>query len=194
VGVFGIATLVRGDTGPSWPGFGSLERFVPWLGALPGAVEGYVLSTAMLLLLFGAVDRWTACWTRQRALVSGLLVAAVATISLGGDAANLGRWIGAALLVGVAVLVVYVLALRQDLTVLPLATGVLKVADVVGSCLQRQHPAAVPGAIIAALGITALAWWWFRTLRELAARPTASGEAVPPPVPPAPPPPAVATS
>ncbi|MBI4625646.1 MAG: CPBP family intramembrane metalloprotease [Verrucomicrobia bacterium] len=168
IGALTIAGAVRGRASPPWPSFAGAETFVPWVSASLGAMTRYLAETAVLLLFFGAIDRWSAGWTRRRVVVGALAVVAGAVLTLSNSAPDLASWLGSGVLLGVAVLVFYAFALRHDLSVLPLVTGVMSMTGVMEAALQRQYPTALPGAILAVVAVGALAWWWFKALRAVA--------------------------
>lgn len=168
IGLLALAAAVRGRASPPWPSFAGVETFLPWASASLAAITRFIGETAVLLLFFGAVDRWSAGWTRRRVAIGALLVVGGAALTLSSSAPDLGSWLASAALLGVAVLFFYALALRHDVSVLPLVTGVMAVTGVLDGAFQRQYPAAIPSAIIAAVVVAALAWWWFKRLRELA--------------------------
>jgi hypothetical protein len=178
MGTLAMADAVRGHATPPWPSFAGAGTFVPWINASLGATTRYIAETAVLLLVFSVLDRWSAGWTRRRIAVGTLAVVAGTALTLNSSAPSLASWLGSAVVLGVAVLLFYALVLRYDLTVLPLVTGVMSAARALEAGFQRQYPAALPGAIVAGVVVTALAWWWFKALRAVAT-PDATLEATP---------------
>lgn len=169
-GALALAGFFRERATPPWANLAGAETVFPWLGALPGAITSYVASTALLLMVFATMDRLSAGWSRRRLLVGVIGIVAASVLALGSDAPDHMTWLMAALGLGLFVTAAYVLALRQDLTLLPLTNGVLAVAGVLEGGIQRQHPAALPAALLAAVAVGTLAWWWFKALRGLAGR------------------------
>jgi hypothetical protein len=193
-GVIGVGLLALGAAlaevpAPDWPSFAGAEAWLPPLGAAPFIVSGYVAQTVVAVLVFGAVDRWSAGWSLRRGVAGAALGGAAALLFLGGEAPGIAAWCGSAALVGAGLVALYVLALRQDLTVLPLATGVVAIAGALAGAAPRHHPHAWTSALLGCVVVSLLAWTGFTALRALASRPTDPQvtPATPPPPPPLPP-------
>jgi hypothetical protein len=123
-----------------------------------------------------SIEWWTASWTRRR------VPAAVALIVLGFLAAgappgsHLGGWAVSGAITAAALLAAYTTLLRFDLTMLPVALGVMTGVRVLARAAERPYPGAIAGGIGGVLLVTALAALWFGILRRTPA--TAPGPAV----------------
>ncbi len=170
IGAIAIGRSLRGGTWPNWPSFGGAQTVAPWLSAAPDAVTEYLTRTVIALLVFGTIDRVTAAWSRRRMGMGFPALIIGAILLLPGSGVTVERWLGSAALLGGALLAIYVFALRQDLTVVPLVTGAMVIPGLLSASFQRQYSGAVASSVIAALSVAALAWWWFKTLRTIAAR------------------------
>ena len=94
---------------PRWADFTPVADFVPLLTASLQPVSSFIVRTALALLVFAAVDRLTAGWTRRQALFSVLFV--VVGLVIGGTAGgDLTEWIVHGLAMAVVLWVAYVFA------------------------------------------------------------------------------------
>jgi len=159
-GVLAFGAWLRSAGPPEWPPLGAAASYVPVAATALQPLAGYLMRTVVLMVLLVGMDRFTQAWTRRHWLAGALLVLSPIVLTSPGGQDGLARWGLAALAEGGVLLVVYLAALRVDLTLLPLAAGTLAVLSMIREGVVRAHPGALPGAAIAVLLLIALAWWW----------------------------------
>jgi hypothetical protein len=80
--------------------------------------------------------------------------------------ADLAGWAAGGIVLGVTLAVLYAALLRFDLTQVPIAIGTMAVVTTLARGGQRAHPGALAGSMLAAVMVSAIAWWWFDALRR----------------------------
>jgi Type II CAAX prenyl endopeptidase Rce1-like len=158
-----ITVVIRASGEPRWPPVGALAAYLPLMAAVLDPVPALLLRTITLLALLTAVDDLTRGWTRHRLISGVLLVVAGAVLSAPSDPSSISQWVSAVSVSGIGFLAAYVLLLRSDLTMTPIAVGTL-------ALLQQVPDVSTSGAVAASLVeivVTAVvAWWLFRLLRR----------------------------
>jgi len=169
VGAVGAATRVAGamfgSAGPIWPSYAGASSYVPLLAAATNPVGTLMTRTVFLLLIVSAADRLTAGWTRRRAVVGVLLLIVGGVLGAAGSPEILVPWVAFAALVGALMTAAYVVVLRHDASIVPIAAAVMTMAGTLYEGSARAYPGALPGAIIAVIAMGAVAYGWFRALR-----------------------------
>jgi membrane protease YdiL (CAAX protease family) len=165
--VAGIATLIvtfAPQAAPRWPGYGPVGTAVPWIAAALGSVSGFATTATLLLLVFVAVDRWTAGWTHRKGLVSILLLLVGLVVAGMQSVESLAAWLGAGLLVGVGMWAAYVWVLRFNLSLVPVAGGAFAASEAVTRGLEAAYPGALAGSVVAVVLVGVMAIFWHRSL------------------------------
>ncbi len=171
VGAFAAALLALAGSlrTPAWAVAASiapLGTFVPAMAVALEPLAGFLTRVAVMLSLLTGIHHVTLGWTRRRAL-SGAVVVLVGFLGAGAPAGSqLAGWIAAGAVLGLGLLVAYATVLRADLTMVPMALGVMMAIGALGRGLQRPFPGALPGALVAAVLTALLAWWCFLALRR----------------------------
>ncbi len=145
-GVRALAGAVAPSMGPGWGDFGPAGASIPLLAAAIGPFSAFITQALLLSLVFHAVHR---LWTRRRATAIGLLM--VMGLVLGGRSIeSIPSWIVGGLLIGAALVAVYVVVLRyQPGAVIPVVAA-MTVVSALREGLRMNYPAALPGAVLAA--------------------------------------------
>jgi len=166
-----LAAAIRTPVWARFPGLEALGTALPPLQQALEPVAGYLTRMTVLLTVMVTLDRITASWTRRRWLPIATL--AVLGFLAGGppSGTHLGGWALAGLVTSAALLVTYLTLLRFDITLVPLALGVMVAVGAIGRGVQGAFPVAIAGALAGAIVIGAIAWLWFRALRRRAATP-----------------------
>jgi hypothetical protein len=154
---------------PPWariPDITPLNTVIPFVEVATDPIPGFLIRLAVLLALFIAIDRVTTGWTRLR--VPAAIGLALAGFVAAGPptGAGVSGWLAAAALTASALVIVYVALLRIDLSMTPLALGTAASLGALTRGAHRPFPGALPGALVAAILMSALAWVWFRALRK----------------------------
>jgi hypothetical protein len=167
-GASAVASTIRAATWARVPSIDALGTFVPIADAALDPIAGLMTRIAVGTAALLALDRWTASWTRRRP-AAALALAIIGFLSSGPPmSSHLGAWAIAGLLPAAAVAAAYVTLLRFDLTMVPIALGVMGAAGSLLRAAGRPYPGAVAGSILAAGLVILLASGWFRALRHAA--------------------------
>ncbi|MCP4656149.1 MAG: CPBP family intramembrane metalloprotease, partial [bacterium] len=180
-GLTALASRVRPALAPEWPDYAAAAGWLPFFAAALFPLATFVGTATVALLIFTAVDRFSAAWTRRRVLSAGILLVVGLVVS-GGAVTTVRWWLADGVLLGAMLIVAYVLVLRRQLSLVPLAVaamvalGTLEVGFLRGFPGGGQmggspgggqmggFPAALPGAVAAAILIVLAAVGWTRKL------------------------------
>ena len=155
VGVFGAALLALAGAlrTPAWADVGGvapLGAYVPMLSVALEPLAGYLTRAAVFLSLLVNVSQITLGWTHRR-VVAGAAVALVGFLGAGAPAGSeMAGWAAAGTILAVGLLAAYATVLRADLTMVPLALGIMMGLGAVTRGAQRPFPGALPGSVVAA--------------------------------------------
>lgn len=170
VGLFGAALTITAAwlRTPSWAQFSdvsSLGTYLPILDVAIDPLTGLLNRIAVVATFLAAISLITHGWTERRILgIIAMLV--IGFVGAGAPAGSfVSGWAAAGALLATGLVVVYVFALRIDLTMVPITLGTMTAFGVLARGAQRVFPGALAGSAIAALVIGAAAWWAFRMLR-----------------------------
>jgi membrane protease YdiL (CAAX protease family) len=163
-GIAAAIVAIAPQAAPRWPAYGPAGSAAPWLTATLGPVSGFITMAALLLLVFVALDRWTAGWTRRKGLVSILLLAAGLVVAGMESVQSLPSWLAAGVLVGAGIWAAYFWVLRFDLSLLPVAVGAFIALEVLAEGLGGAYPGALAGSIAAVVLVGIVAFLWYRSL------------------------------
>jgi membrane protease YdiL (CAAX protease family) len=165
-GTMTVAKSLAAPSYPSWADYAPAATLLPVIEAAFTPLVTFVLSTALVLLLFIAVDRFTSWWTERRALLTmGLLLFGIAVVGLS-FSENLLYLLVAGLVVGFFLIASYIGLVRFELSIVPIAVGLYQALYVIEEGAKRAYAAALPGAILAALLMIWISILWSGSLRE----------------------------
>ena len=167
-----LSALV-GSSGPVWPSYAGAGTFVPFLASAVGPVITMLTRVIVLVFAIVAVKWITAGWTRRRAVGALALWLVGGLLGTPGSPENLVLWIASAALVGALLVAMYVGVLRHDVSALPFGVAVMTLTGTLREGWVRPYPGALAGAIVAVVAMSAVAYWWFRALRQKPPTPVA---------------------
>jgi hypothetical protein len=124
---------------------------------------------AVLVTVLVTLDRITASWTRRRWLPIATLAGLGFLAGGPPSGTHLIGWALAGTVTAIALVVGYVTLLRFDMTLVPLALGVMIGVGAIARAMHGPFPGAIIGALAGLVVIGAMAWLWFRALRRVAA-------------------------
>lgn len=170
-GLFGaaasvIAVALRTPVWTHFPDLSTLGARIPILQIAIDPITGFLTRVAVVTATLAVIEQVTMAWTRRRVLAAialGIIGFLAGGLPAGSHVAG---WIAAGLVTAVALIAAYVTLLRFDLTLVPLAIGVMTIAGSIGRGLARPYTGALAGSLLAAVIVAGLAWWWFRALRR----------------------------
>jgi hypothetical protein len=170
-GLIGAGTLVaaawlRTPVWASAPDVAPLGTAWPIVTVVLGPIATFLARLALLSGALAAVGRHTSGWTSRRP--TGVLALAVIGCAAAGapEGSAIGGWVAAVLLSAAALAVVSASLLSLDLTMLPIALGVVGASEALLTGAARAYPGALWYGVIAAVVVLLVAWWWFSVLRR----------------------------
>ena len=163
-GVLTLAGLMARSSAPTPLNYGPIEAYVPLVAEATASAVAMMTRTAVLMIALLFVHRATRGWTQQRLLFGGLLFLFGMLVGQAGNPQTAAMWLAQAALSGALLVAIYVLALRLDLSVMPLLVGTMMVLAALRSGIHQAFSGALIGSIIGAAAVAALAWWWYREL------------------------------
>lgn len=165
--VAGIAASVAAfapQQAPRWPAYGPAGTAAPWLAATLGPLDGFITTAVLLLLVFVAVDRWSAGWTRRQGLLTAVFLLAGLVLAGMESVESLLAWLAAGLLAGAGMWAAYFWILRFDMTLIPAAAAATAALDALAAGRAGAYPGALAGSIAAVVLIAMTAFLWHRAL------------------------------
>jgi hypothetical protein len=163
-GLGALAATLGPSVEPVTANFQGLSAAVPVLAAGVGPAAGFIIGTALALLLFATVDRFTAGWSRRKALFLPLFLVMGWVMAGSQGVETIPLWLGAGTLTGVVLWALYTLVLRFDWTTIPVLMATSMALDLLREGQYRAYPGALIGALIAVVIVVLLAWYWWRSL------------------------------
>ena len=154
-------------TSPLVGDYSAAESLFPALSMGLDNIQGYVATTGFLLILYFALDKFTGKWTKSRLLFGGLTIL-TGILLQASSLENYIYWIASGLLVGVALLLVYILFLRYHFNWIPLIAAVFVISGIVKEIMMNTVPSAMAGGILGVILITGISWWWFSKFKDTA--------------------------
>ncbi len=136
------------------------EMAVPLLKDAVSPITAVLIRSVVLLVLVRAADWFSQGWTQKRAATACLLLLFGATAGHLGSGGTTTLWLAQAVVSGLVFVVAYVLALRRDHALVPIAIGTMLALGQIRAAYLGAYPGATIGALIGlvgALGITVLA-------------------------------------
>jgi hypothetical protein len=152
------------DAGVLWPPYEGAAALVPFLAATLGPIAVLLGRIVFLTLVVAAASRLSNDWTRRRLPVGLTLVLIGGVLGNVAPALNLLTWVGFALAIGVLFLVAYVVVLRHDVSVVPVAVAAMTSLGALREGWAGAYPAAFGGAIVSVVVMWVIAAFWFRAL------------------------------
>jgi hypothetical protein len=161
-----VAGLMPSGVAPEWPTFSGADSYVPLAAAALGPVSGYIATTAVLMVLFGAADKFTHQWTRRTLLLGALAILTGLLLAGMNSGPELALWAVSGTVTGLLLLAAYVFVLRFDITLAPVAVAVMVILGRVPEGLHRAFPGSLLGTALGIVLIAMISWWWFNELRR----------------------------
>jgi hypothetical protein len=165
-GVLVGAAWLRTPAWASAPEVSPLATAWPIVAVVVGPIATLLMRMARLVGALASLGRYPSGWTRRRP--SGLIaIAAIGGTVVGAPMGSaLGGWMAAVLITAASLAVVAAWLLSLDLTMVPLALGVVGAIEALLTGAAQAYPGAMVDGIIAAIVVLWVAWWWFRALRR----------------------------
>lgn len=165
-GVSTATDMIRGTQGPAWPDVSPLGSYLPMLAAATGGIPDLLVQNVTLLVLLAGFHQLTRGWTSRRLLLAPLLVGAGLLLTGPPSGAGIPAWFVAGVVSGLGLLSFYILVLRHDLSLTPIAVGTTVAVDHLQRGLHPAFPGAVVGALLGAVTTILVSWWLFGLLRH----------------------------
>ena len=167
LGALALAGAFSASPLPPWSNFGFVSTVLPWLATALAPVQRFVVLTLAALLIVRSASRFTAHGMRRRIPgAAGLFLIGV-LLAPGPLPDDIMSWWLRGAVAGVVLLASYFRFLRACPSLVVPAAAALSVPPVVASGLQGAYDGALIGALLATVGILAIAWRWFDVRRGL---------------------------
>ncbi|MDZ7292926.1 MAG: CPBP family intramembrane metalloprotease [candidate division KSB1 bacterium] len=163
-GLFAAIAFFAPSLQPHWVKYGAAGNYWPLVEAALDPPGRLILQTTLLLLVFAAVDQFTAGWSRKRVLFSILVILLGLVFTGSRSVETLPFWLISGLLTGVVLLLAHVFVLRNNLALVPVAVSAMIVLSEVKQGLAQPVPAALPGAMIGIILTVLFAVYWHKKL------------------------------
>ena len=164
VGIQGLLTRFAPPLEPVWANYTAVSSFIPFLGAGLAPVGQFVYSTALYLLIFTAVDRFTNGWSQRKGLFAILLVLMGVILAGAGRLDSVPFWLLSGIITGVVLVVAYQFVFRFHLALVPLVLGTGTILAELKQGLYWAYPTSFSGAILAVVVVGLLSFYWFKQL------------------------------
>jgi membrane protease YdiL (CAAX protease family) len=165
-GVTALTVYFAPSLKPTWAAYDAAGTLLPFLEIALDPLSQFLTQGTMLLLVFTAMDRFTLGWTKRQALFSALLILVGLLMAGARSVETVPFWLLSGLAMGLILLLAYIFVLRFHLALVPLAAGAITVLAALKQGLYQAVPAALPGALIATVLISFVAFYWFKQLSQ----------------------------
>ncbi len=165
-GVTALTVYFAPSLKPTWAAYDAAGTFLPLLETALDPLSQFLTQSTILLLVFTAMDRFTLGWTKRKVLFSVLLILVGLMMTGARSVETLPFWLLSGLAMGIILLLAYLFVLRFHLALVPLAAGAITVLAALKQGMYQAVPAALPGALIAAVLIGLVAFYWFKQLAQ----------------------------
>ena len=167
--------MIRGTQGPAWPDVSPLGSYLPTLAAATEGIPDLLVQTVTLLVLLTGFHQLTRGWTIRRLLLTPVLVGASLLLTGPPGGAGIPAWLVAGVVSGLGLLSFYILVLRYDLSLTPIALGTTVALDHLQQALHPAFPGAVVGGLLGAVTTILVSLWLFGLLRHAHTRAVTRG-------------------
>jgi hypothetical protein len=164
-----LSTLPAGDR--AWPSYDGQATLIPFFAAAFDPIGVLLARIVFLTLVVAAANHLSGTWTKQRTGVGVLLVLIGGVLGNAASPRDFPAWIGLTLVIGAIFLAVYVLVLRHDLSIVPIAAAVMTSLGALREGLAGAYPASLGGTFLSVVLMSLIGWTWFRALEVLAPAP-----------------------
>ncbi len=163
----GLLTSAGSLTGPVltpvWAEYKLIASSIPLLGAALQPIAGYIIETALLLLVFTALDRFSDGWSGKKILTLVTLFL-FGFIYSGFAIDNLNLWLTLGIISGIYFIIMYITVFRFQPALIPLMSGSLMILGSVKQGVFNAVPEAIPGAVLSSLALAVISILWFKRL------------------------------
>jgi len=161
-----LSTLPGDDR--AWPSYDGAAALVPFAAAALNPIGVLLARIVFLTLVVAAANQLSGHWTRQRFGVGVLLVLIGGVLGNAASPRDLPVWIAFTLLIGAMFLAMYVLVLRHDVGIVPIAAAVMTSLGALREGLAAAYPASLVGTFVSIVLMSLVGWIWFRALETRA--------------------------
>lgn len=161
-GLSSLISLIEPSLKPLWAEYDALNNYIP-IAAGINPLASYIMKTILYLLIFTALDKFTDCWTKRKALFSVLFILLILIIS-GSSINSLASWLISGLLMGIVYLLLYQYVFRFRLALIPLTFGTVMILGELKQGILNAYPAAIPAAVISIILIGLFSIYWYKKL------------------------------
>lgn len=167
LGFIGISNLLwsLGAPGlPEWSTYSGAVSYLPWLSTALAPLITFVIMTASATLLLSALERLQE--TRWSLAGFPILLLIGLTLAPNPNGGSWWIWIVGSLATGTGVGALWMVCRKIGWAILPGIISVIVIAGEAENALRRPFPGHTMGALLGILGVSALTFFWTRSLRE----------------------------
>ncbi len=166
-GALTLEALLGRSGAPAWLNYAPAQTWMPFLSEATSAPIAFLVRATTLCIALVLAHQLTRGWTRQRVLVGVALFAFGTFAGQAGYAATPAAFLAQGAISGALLLVLYGLALRFDLTLIPVMVATMVVLATIRAGLAQAHGMALVGSLAGAALVAAIAARWLAALRRL---------------------------
>ena len=149
------------------PSHSGATHYLPPLSAILDQPPGYLFKALLPLLVVSALGHLTAAWTHRRGLgAAAAIIAGLIAATLSGESTR--EILLGGLLMGPLFLAPYLGVLRFQPRLLLVATAAGSILNLIQYTVLNVYPSAWISALLALIGVAALAWWTTRLFSQSA--------------------------
>jgi hypothetical protein len=163
-GALGLLSHLGSRLNPSWPGFDHAASWLPALAAAIGALNGFIMTGVMWLLLAALLDQLSDGWRRGTIIISAGLVLAGVMLMGSSASVSIPLWLGGGLALGAYLLLGQLLVIRFDPSQVPVIAAALAILSCIETLGTNPYPGAAAGAVLGIVLIAISAWYWHKRL------------------------------
>lgn len=167
-GLAAVMGVMTPSSSPLWPDYESLTTYVPLLDVSLDGVSRVITQTVVLSFVFLIVDRFTSSWTRRKAVFGSVLVLYGIVLMGSRSIETIPIWLVSGLVIGGLLLGAYVIVLRVNTTIVPIAVATTSVLSLLRQGFLQAYPSVLLNVSIGIV-VTILVVWW---LQRRLSRPT----------------------
>ena len=166
VGALALEAMIGRSVSPAWLNYTPAQTMFPFWSEATSPAVAFMIRCAALGMALALTHQLGRGWTRQRTLIAVALFVFGTLAGQTGSAATPAMWFAQGAISGVVLVALYALALRFDLTLLPVLLATMAGLTAIRAGLYEAHGAALVGSIAGVLLVAAIANQWLAALRR----------------------------
>jgi hypothetical protein len=151
------------SSGPIWAEYEAAGSYLPIIQTILSHIKSFIILSAVLLLLFALMDRFTKGWTYRRVLFATFMIIFwIAFVAVIDD--NISYWLVKGFSTGILLFLFYIIVFRFHLAIIPIVTASMVILDTLQNSIYNAHPGAILGGVLAIMLTGLLSYYWYKKL------------------------------